>query len=100
MATSKVMKWFISVVRLAMSAFAKASTVGDTSSRAKADIKAPAPKPHMAPTVDFDIGVVTPTMAPSTIEPAAIAPKMAAQITKVVPMSCIIVSSCGNTVQS
>jgi len=42
--------------------------------------------------VDFDIGVVMPTMAPSTIEPAAIAPKMAAQITKVVPMSCTTVS--------
>ena len=81
-----------------MSAWAKASTVGETSSSAKADIKAPAPKPHMAPTVDFDIGVVMPTMAPSTIEPAAIAPKLAAQMTKVVSMSCIIVSGCGYTV--
>jgi hypothetical protein len=41
----------------------------------------------MAPTVEFDIGVVMPTMAPRIIDPAAIAPRIAAQISKVFPIS-------------
>ena len=95
---SKVTKWWVSVLRSAKSALAKATTVGETSSIASAEIKAPAPKPHMAPTVPLDIGVVMPTMAPNTMDPAAMAPRMAAHKIKVFPIS-VISTPLVNTLQ-